>query len=73
MEKLNANQRVRVRLSDWGRKIYEREHGILPKEEDGWYEDQLWCIMRLFGPHIGMGCQPFDPRMEIIRHFKDKV
>ena len=66
--KFNINDYVRVKLTDLGRYIYYHQYDELnkiygkqvcepsyPKEVDGWYRAQLWSIMELFGPHIGMG------------------
>lgn len=36
-----------------------------PKEVDGWWEDQMWSIMQLFGPHQFLGGNPpFDTVIE---------
>lgn len=42
-------------------KTYDKIWGIKPGEstlgstEDGWYRTQLWMLMNIFGPHMGMG------------------
>jgi hypothetical protein len=69
--KFNVNEKVKVRLTDTGRRIHRKqwdELGITsfkyqPPKEDarGWSEWQLWCLMREFGQHLNNG---FDPPFE---------
>lgn len=34
---------------------------LLNLDDEGWYRDQLWCIMRDFGNYVNIGTiQPFD-------------
>lgn len=77
----NINDYVRVRLTDFGRKVHRERfrklnaqiplHADLkytpPKEdENGWSEWQMWCLIDTFGEHVGM-CkeQPFETGIEI--------
>lgn len=69
--RFNVNHKVRVRLTDEGRRLLiekrKRLNEILrasqavPHEDmpfvevDGWSEWQLWQLMAHFGEHIGMG------------------
>jgi hypothetical protein len=71
---VNINNFVRVKLTDFGRKIHREEHerfvkqfpGVhslseytAPKEDDrGWSKWQLWCLMETFGEHCVMGHLP---------------
>lgn len=77
MEKVNINNTVWVKLTDIGRDIYFHQYDELnrlarriimepkyPTEIDGYFEEQLWCLFEIFGPHINMGTEmPFE--MEI--------
>lgn len=77
----NINDYVRVRLTDFGRKVHRERFRKLnaqiplyadlkytpPKEdENGWSEWQMWCLIDTFGEHVGL-CkeQPFETRIEI--------
>ncbi len=68
---MNINDTVRVKLTPEGVKIYENHYapygGNSPKIEfDGYTSIQLWVLMSIFGPHIGMGFYPpFDTTIEI--------
>ena len=66
--RINLNESVKVKLTDWGKEIYyhqyDRTNQIagreickpeFPKEdENGYTEFQLWCFIELYGIHIGM-------------------
>ena len=77
----NINETVRVRLTDFGRKVHRERFRKLnaqiplsadlkytpPKEDDeGWSEWQMWVLIDTFGEHIGM-CkqQPFQTNIEV--------
>lgn len=79
--RFNINDYVRVRLTDFGRKVHREQfrnlnatiplHANLkykpPKEDDnGWSEWQLWHLIATFGEHVGV-CkeQPFETEIEI--------
>lgn len=73
--KFNINNKVRVKLTDRGRKIHFDNFKELklfqyspPKEdEDGWSEWQLWVLMQEFGKHLENGCNiPFETEIEFI-------
>ncbi len=65
----NINDRVKVKLTDYGREIYykwfddfNKKVGKIvitphyPKEdENGFFEAAMWSIMEVFGNHIHMG------------------
>ncbi len=75
----NINNTVKVKLTDYGRRMLEADHydfwnkqGRLmpykPPEEDyeGWSEWQLWVLMRNLGPHITLGSDiPFETTIQI--------
>jgi len=65
--RFNVNETVSVRLTGRGRAIL-RQVGVAPKAEDaeGWSRWQLWDLMRQFGGHLYLGCDPpFDLAIEI--------
>lgn len=68
MIKVNLNEIIKVKYTDYGRDIYYHrfddliDRGALclkssyPKvDADGYSEIQLWEFMQIFGPHIRMG------------------
>ena len=77
--KFNINEHVRVRLTDFGREVMQKNHAqiaaqingpypFLPKEEDadGWSTWQLWHLMHEFGAYtINGGPVPFEMTIEI--------
>lgn len=76
--KINLNDMIKVKLTDYGRDIYYHQYdcldGVVPYnphkypevDEDGYTRMQLWSFIELYGPHISM-TQPkvIDP-IEII-------
>lgn len=70
----NLNYKVRVRLTDHGRKLHREDHERFwmsvdrldmardyhpPVEDaDGWSEFQLWVLMNTFGQFMGMALPP---------------
>ena len=76
MKSFNINNIVKVKLTEHGKKMLERDHnefwgsrGILdkfpyqpPKEDkDGYVKFQLWNLMDKLGKYCGLGCaMPFD-------------
>lgn len=83
--KFNINNNVRIRLTPKGRKIWAHRYDELnkyyvetvfkpeyPKEVDGWFEEQLWVIMNVFGPHLyNGGALLFETEIEIPEDGKD--
>ncbi len=76
---INLNDRVRVRLTDEGRRIYRDWWLALsaanciskyfpPVEVDGVSQFQLWELMNIFGSHVYMGNSnlPFAPEFNIM-------
>ncbi len=75
----NINDKVRVKLTDHGRKILKSDHDkfwksigkemvYTPPEEDseGWSTCQLWILMQKFGSHMYLGgISPFETTIEI--------
>jgi len=79
--KFNINDNVRVKLTDRGRFLLEKEHYEFyekyklaerpytsPKEdEEGWSTWQLWILMNHLGKYCTMGCEmPFETNIEIV-------
>ena len=64
----NVNHNVRVRLTDYGRKILANDPmGPYPYTEvDGWSTFQLWRLMELFGQYMFMGSPPVPFETEIM-------
>lgn len=65
---VGINQKVKARLTDFGRKILREQweslqeyYASLPEyvpiteDDEGWSEWQLWELMEQFGPHINFG------------------
>lgn len=77
--KFNVNDRVRIKLNEHGLRLHradwERwtsEAGLSRKytppviDEHGYSSFQLWHVMELFGPHMGLGLEcPFDPEIKL--------
>ena len=78
----NVNDKVRVKLTDFGRQALARQHVEFwartgraapyahtpPKEDaDGWSEWQLWSLMQDLGPHISLGGPvPFETTIQLV-------
>lgn len=62
----NVNDKVLVKLNDYGRSCLIGDGRTLPKEDkNGWSEWQLWCLMEELGPHLMMGQSPFESDIKI--------
>lgn len=63
--KLRDNGRAILRARDarWSQ-LYATSYGYLPiaeqqeAEHDGWSCWQLWSLIEIFGPALGLGCDP---------------
>jgi hypothetical protein len=78
--RFNANDKVRVRLTDEGRRIHRAKHFSLfanwkepppysaPTEDaDGWSEWQMHDLMQQFGSSMVIGCRvPFETEIELL-------
>ena len=78
--RINLNELIKVKLTDWGKEIYyhqyDRTNQIagreickpkFPKEdENGYTEFQLWCFIELYGEHMGMTLPNVIEPLEII-------
>lgn len=66
----NINHSVRIRLTEHGRGILERQCpsmlAHLEEDQDGWSRWQFWVLMQEFGNHVYNGCQvPFETEIDI--------
>ena len=82
--RINLNEPIKVKLTDWGKEIYyhqyDRTNQIagreickprFPKEdENGYTEFQLWCFIELYGKYIGMTFSNVIEPLEIIYESK---
>lgn len=78
--RINLNEPIKVKLTDWGKDIYyhqyDRTNRIagreickpkFPKEdENGYTEFQLWHFMELYGEYIGMTLPNVIEPLEIV-------
>ena len=78
--RINLNELIKVKLTDWGKEIYYHQYDrtnqivgrkvckpMFPKEdENGYTEFQLWCFIELYGEHIGMTLPNVIEPLEII-------
>lgn len=67
--KFNINDDVRVRLTDIGRRILDKDGSLefVKTDKDGWSTFQFWVLMEIFGKYIYNGCSvPFKTEIEII-------
>jgi hypothetical protein len=68
MTAFNINDKVRVKLTDYGREVLKSDHELFwksvgktmeyrpPKEdENGWSTWQLWSLMHYLGEHMFLG------------------
>lgn len=85
--RINLNETVKVKLTDWGKVIYYRRFDSLnefverqicksrlPKEdEDGYTEFQLWDFINMYGQYISMGAPNVIEPLEIVYQEKATV
>ena len=78
--RINLNERVRVKLTDYGKEIYyhrfddvNRRYGrevckpSFPKvDKDGYSSFTLWVFMNLYGEHMTMESQSIIKPLEIV-------
>lgn len=71
IQKINLNEKIKVKLTPYGTEIYYKQFDELNKQyereickphmpqidKDGYTEFQLWHFIELYGQHIGM-CKP---------------
>ena len=78
--RINLNEPIKVKLTDWGKEIYyhqyDRTNQIAGREickprfpredENGYTEFQLWCFIELYGMHMGMTLPNVIEPLEIV-------
>ena len=78
--RLNLNEPIKVKLTDWGKEIYYHQYDRInqiagreickpkfPKEdENGYTKFQLWRFIELYGMHIGMTLPNVIEPLEIV-------
>lgn len=79
--KFNMNDIVRVKLTDYGRRLHRLQFEHLfsnyqhlkhayhnpPEDANGWSKWQLWNLMSTFGKHIYMGGENvFETNIELV-------
>ena len=78
--RINLNDPVKVKLTDWGKEIYFHQYDRVnkavgreickprfPKEDEfGYTEFQLWRFMELYGEHIGITLPNVIEPLEIL-------
>lgn len=82
MDKINVNQTVRVKLTEYGVDAFKEYYGRFSRQAtplmdmDGYTTFQLWELMQLYGPHMEMANPkgvPFDTEIFIGRDDKFRV
>lgn len=82
--RINLNESIKVKLTDWGKEIYYHQYDEInkiagrevckpkfPKEdENGYTEFQLWDFIQLYGMHIGMTLPDVIKPFEIIYEYE---
>ena len=78
--RINLNELIKVKLTDWGKEIYYHQYDrtnqivgrkvckpMFPKEdENGYTEFQLWYFIELYGEHMGMTLPNVIEPLEIV-------
>ena len=67
--RINLNEKVRFKLSEYGKEIYRHrfEYNKEPElDDDGYMEMQLWVFMQTFGEYMVMGMSEVVNPLEII-------
>lgn len=85
--KININEYVKVKLTDYGKEIFYHQYDNLNKafgkeiikpsyptvDSDGYTSFQLWYFMNLYGRYIDMGMQNVIEPLEIVFESADKT
>lgn len=78
--RINLNEPIKVKLTEWGKEIYYHQYDRInqnagrkiceprfPKEdENGYTEFQLWCFIELYGEYTGMTLPNVIKPLEIV-------
>lgn len=85
--KININEYVKVKLTDYGKEIFYHQYDDLNKfygkeiikpsyptvDSDGYTSFQLWCFINLYGRYIDMGVQNVIEPLEIVFESAEKT
>lgn len=85
--KININEYVKVKLTDYGKEIFYHQYDNLNKtygkeiikpsyptvDSDGYTSFQLWYFMNLYGRHIDMGVKNVIEPLEIVFESAEKT
>lgn len=85
--KININEYVKVKLTDYGKEIFYHQYDNINKtygkeiikpsyptvDSDGYTSFQLWYFMNLYGRHIDMGVQNVIEPLEIVFESAEKT
>jgi hypothetical protein len=60
MKQFNINDTVKVKLTEYGKRMLKRNHFYVPSEEDenGYVKFQLWSLIYQLGEYGIFGCEP---------------
>ncbi len=62
----NINNRVRIKMTDYGRSIARSYAEPFREDAEGWSDWELWNVMHVFGANLSMGgALPFETLIEI--------
>jgi hypothetical protein len=63
----NANDKVRVRLTEHGRRLAAEANVPFTEDPGGWSEWQFWWLAHVFGAHMMMGARylAFETAMQV--------
>jgi hypothetical protein len=67
--KTNINNNIRIKSTDYGKRIINQQQFPYLYEEDdeGWSDWQLWVVMFTFGKHMYNGAVlPFETEIEVL-------
>lgn len=85
--KININEHIKVKLTDYGKEIFYHQYDNLNKafgkeiikpsyptvDSDGYTSFQLWCFMNLYGRYIDIGVQNVIEPLEIVFESADNT
>ena len=65
--KFDINDEVKIRLTDYGRKILKSKKylALINEDKNGWSEWQLWLLMDIFGGYLFKSEIPFEATIDI--------
>lgn len=67
--KFNINEKVKVKLTEMGKRILQEQGRTCTVDEDGCTSFQMWQLITIFGEDFCMGVLPnipFDPNIILL-------